>query len=147
MFSNDSNLSCKHPTVRLELESNGFLSSRCFLLTLENLENHSMDDMMYGKPKVIIFDHLDYTLSWVDELLVYSKMYYTWSQRYLWWIFINDLKANRYCKLKIHFSSWKYVTCRIHGKNGAVHVIEFRNGVEKWDYATTRSPDNVKKWS
>ena len=81
MCPNDLKQSFKYLTLRLELKSNGILSSRCFLLAIKNLDMHSMDDMMYGNTKVVICDQFDNTLSVLDELLVLDKVYDTWGQR------------------------------------------------------------------
>ena len=74
MFPNDWSHSLKHLTLRLELGSNGFLYSRCFLLALKNLEMHLMDDVMYGNIKVVIFEQFDNTLSRVDVFLVLDEV-------------------------------------------------------------------------
>ena len=62
MFPNDSNHVLKHLSLRFELESTGFLYSRCFLLAIKNLAMHSMDDVMYGNTKVVIFGQFSKTL-------------------------------------------------------------------------------------
>ena len=152
-FPNDSSHSLQHLLLRLELKSNGVLSSICFLLALKSLEMNSMSDVMYGNKKVVILNQFDNTFSWIDELWLLDTKY----RRYggvsghmglkilwnLWWIFINHLKANRCWSSKINFSYWYYITYRSHGRKKALHMIAFHNGLEKRDYASTKRPATV----
>ena len=52
----DLNRSLLHLTLMLELKSDGLFSLRHILDASKNLETHSMDDVMYGKTNLVIFD-------------------------------------------------------------------------------------------
>ena len=57
---------------------------------------------------------------------------------------MNDLKAKDIAVWK-SISVVGSITCRPHGRNKAFHIIAFHNVVEKWGYATTKSPATVNK--
>ena len=65
--------SSQHLTLRLESESNGILSSWCFLHELKNLKMHSINEVVYLNTTLDIFDQLDNTFSWVDEPSLIDK--------------------------------------------------------------------------
>ena len=48
-------------------------------------------------------------------------------------------------KFEKNFSCSEWITHRPNGRKRAFHVKAFHNGVDKWDYATTRSPATVRK--